>query len=116
MDDIFSETFDVKAWLNDRLEEKNPETALSSFLIKLQLQEQEIESTLEYKISQLAGEVENYQNELDWMKNETVELTDFVAWADENIRKVETSKVQQLAKDHLLSSRMLTCKNALQEV
>ena len=32
------------------------------------------------------------------------------------IRKVETSKVQQLAKDHLLSSRMQACKNALQEV
>ncbi|CAG9311451.1 unnamed protein product [Blepharisma stoltei] len=117
MDDIFQDNWDPVSWLNAILEnDSQPEQKLSSLSIKLQLLEQDLEATLEFKSSSLFKDIGSYKDQVSALSIDTIDLIKETERIENAFKSLKTPELEELKRDHLLTERISDCKNALQEI
>lgn len=113
MDSLLEEG-NVDAWINKQFPCSDQE--LSALSIKLQLQEQDLESTLEYKTAQLVKELSTYTDELRSLQAEALQLKKLSEHAEAMVTSLETQEIGLLHRDLNLVESLAHCKSALQEI
>lgn len=117
MEEIFAEDFSFSAWINGELTGvQQPEQHVSSLLIKLTLLEQDLESSLEYKASQLITTSATTIEDLSQLTSDLLGLSSFLSTLETELEFFHSPELAQLGEDHILAHRASECKSALQEV
>lgn len=113
MDSLLEEG-NADTWINKQFPCSDQE--LSALSIKLQLQEQDLESTLEYKTAQLVKELSTYTDELRSLQAEALQLKKVSEHAEDLVSSLETQELGLLNSDLKLVESLTHCKSALQEI
>ena len=117
MEEIHAPDFSFSTWINHELTGvSQPEQHVSSLLIKLTLLEQDLESSLEYKASQLLTSSASTLDDLSQVTSELLSLSSFLSTLESELEFCPSSELSQLGADHILAQRSSECKAALQEV
>ena len=116
MEDLFDEDFDPVLWLNKNLDKQNPEQKLSSLNIQLQLLEQDLENTLEFKSEAVLKDLEELKTEALDLEKETKALLQETEAFEEEFRELMTPEMQQLRQDYQVVEEVNQAKSTLQEL
>ena len=117
MEEIYAADFNFPAWVNKELTGvQQPEQHVSSLLIKLTLLEQDLESSLEYKASQLISSSATTLEDLSQLTSDLLGLSSFLTTLESELEFFHSPELAQLGGDHVLAQRASECKAALQEV
>lgn len=117
MEELFEDEFSAVSWLDTQLRlDPKPDQAISQLLVKLQLMEQEIEASLDYKTNILLKELPDLTAEMGLIYTEIKELSEQTAGTMTDLETLYSGDIHQLRHDLSQVGTITNLKEILRDI